>query len=128
LNSWYCELDFGEEVSSDINKRRRSASTQGERLFPSGGERVRLGSPVLYDGFPPELLDLEYNKENRLPNYVSRTLPRMQGLRTSENEESEPLSREKSFHDDRALLPSQRRALDSSTMNVGGARSSSLWF
>jgi metal transporter CNNM len=129
LSTWYGELNLGEEVSGGIGKKPRSeASTQGERLFPSGGEETRLGSPVLYDGFPPELLDLEYNKDSRLPSHVSRTLPRMQGFGTSENEDSEPPSREKSFHDDRALLPSQCRALNSSTMNVGGARSSSLWF
>lgn len=124
-NSWY-----GEETSGHVGETLKSeASTQGERLFPSGGQEDRaFKSPVSYDGFPPELLELEYDKENRLPNYVSKTLPRMQGLVNSENEDGQPPSREKSFHDDRALLPSQRRALNSNATNAGGTRSISLWF
>ncbi|KAH6716281.1 hypothetical protein BKA61DRAFT_341098 [Leptodontidium sp. MPI-SDFR-AT-0119] len=85
-----------------------------------------------YDGFPPELLDIT-NKDNRLPDYASKTLPR--STRTELNLEdlaektsdAIPPAREGSFHDDRAMLPSQRRLLENSS-NGFGTRSSSLWF
>lgn len=85
-----------------------------------------------YDGFPPELLDIT-NKGNRVPDFVSRTLPRSVGNEISLQELAEkgnkrtPTGRESSFHDDRALLPSQRRLLGNSSRGLG-TRSSSLWF
>jgi metal transporter CNNM len=86
--------------------------------------------PKPYDGFPPELLDNE-NKENRLPKYASKTLPRLVPSfdfeRTAGRASGETLVREKSFHDDRALLPSQRRALENNS-NYSGMRSTSFWF
>ncbi|KAH7381756.1 hypothetical protein BKA64DRAFT_212606 [Cadophora sp. MPI-SDFR-AT-0126] len=85
-----------------------------------------------YDGFPPELLD-STDKDNRLPEYLSKTLPRSIGTELNLEELAEkvndvtPPIREGSFHDDRALLPSQRRLLEHSSLGLG-ARSSSLWF
>ncbi|PVH70262.1 hypothetical protein DL98DRAFT_620045 [Cadophora sp. DSE1049] len=85
-----------------------------------------------YYGFPPELLD-NTKKENRLPEYLSKTLPRSIGTELNLEELAEkandvtPPAREGSFHDDRALLPSQRRLLEHSSLGLG-TRSSSLWF
>jgi metal transporter CNNM len=73
-----------------------------------------------YDGFPPELLEVQ--DENRISNYDSKTMPRLPG-----SFELETRSRERSFHDDRAMLPSQRKAMQGENVVIG-ARSSSLWW
>jgi len=132
FNSWYGKLQLDEEKPSVVPRTSMRlpshANSQGERLFPSRSQSQASEPIKPYDGFPPELLELEYDKENRLPNYVSKTLPRMPEFGASEREPTATPSREKSFHDDRALLPSQRKALNSSDTDVGGMRSSSLWF
>ncbi|KAF8853951.1 hypothetical protein BDZ45DRAFT_60775 [Acephala macrosclerotiorum] len=85
-----------------------------------------------YDGFPMELLD-DNNKENRTPKYISSTLPRT-GTTDIDMLESirkkSPHERKNSFSssDDRALLPSQRRALNWNEESITGIRSTSLWF
>ena len=90
------------------------------------------GKAKSYDGFPPELLE-NTNKENRLPEYLSKTLPRSVGAEIDLEELLEkandvtPPAREGSFHDDRALLPSQRRKVEHTSVGLG-TRSSSLWF
>ncbi len=81
-----------------------------------------------YDGFPPELLDL--NNENRVPNYESSTLPWMDVMSDvmfGEMNYYDIHRRDKSFHDDRALLPSQRRITENST-SYWAARSASFCF
>jgi metal transporter CNNM len=132
FSSWYGKLQLDEaEPRKDLGsgtKQRPHASSQGERLFPSRSQSQASGIAQPYDGFPPELLELEYDKENRIPNYVSKTLPRMPGTSASELEFTDTPSRERSFHDDRAMLPSQRRAPNGSDMDTGGVRTSSLWF
>jgi metal transporter CNNM len=130
--SWYGKLQLDEEPPrvdlGHSTKLRPHVSSQGERLFPSRSQSQASEIVQRYDGFPPELLELEYDKENRIPNYVSKTLPRMPGLSASDRESTDTPFRERSFHDDRALLPSQRRALNDSDADLGGIRSSSLWF
>jgi metal transporter CNNM len=87
------------------------------------------------EGFPLQFPESNHSgQENRLFPYASRTLPRMVGLtvdttvRTDGSGYQTPV-REESFQDDRALLPSQRRIMNSSaTMSLGIGRSSSLWF
>ena len=92
----------------------------------------KKGEAKPYDGFPPELLE-NTNKENRLTEYLSKTLPRSVGAELDLEELSEqandvtPTAREGSSHDDRALLPSQRRQLEHTSLGLG-TRSSSLWF
>lgn len=88
-----------------------------------------------YDGFPAELLDsVNLSRENPVPNYASKTFPRMQdgiGSKIDEHLEKENCDtpvREHSFQDDRILLPSQRSAINKSlTTNMDGMRSSSFW-
>lgn len=72
-----------------------------------------------YAGFPPELLEVK--DENRTPTYDSKSMPRMPG-----SFERDTPAREQSFHDDRAMLPSQRKAMQAENVVIG-ARSSSLW-
>jgi metal transporter CNNM len=79
-----------------------------------------------YDGFPPELL--EASDENRAANYDSKTIPRLKGSRSSRASEQNIHAREQSFHDDRAMLPSQRKAIMQAENIVIGTRSSSLWW
>ncbi|KAK2629698.1 hypothetical protein QTJ16_000518 [Diplocarpon rosae] len=85
-----------------------------------------------YAGFPAELLE-DTSKENRVPKFSSKTLPRNVGVEFDLGALSriqcanDPPARETSFHDDRAFLPSQRRLLDHSSTGLG-TRSSSLWF
>ncbi|KAL2065398.1 hypothetical protein VTL71DRAFT_3068 [Oculimacula yallundae] len=89
-------------------------------------------TPEPYDGFPPELLDIT-SKQNRHLDYASKTLPRSLGADLTLEDFAEkrnnttPPAREGSFHDDRAMLPSQRRLPENSSNGLG-ARSSSLWF
>jgi metal transporter CNNM len=92
-------------------------------------------APEPYGGFPPELLDVSNTgKENRTSKAVASTLPRMIGLRADvdslvDRHDCVGPVREESFHDDRAMLPSQRRVINTSaSMNMSGPRSSSLWF
>jgi metal transporter CNNM len=85
-----------------------------------------------YQGFPPELLT-NTRKENHFPNYLSCTLPKMNRQTrdlslVSGKDGDQPRPREETFHDDRPLLPSQRRLLYSSaTTSIQGTRSSSFW-
>ena len=88
-----------------------------------------------YGSFAAGLLDKVVDKENRIQKYKSKTLPR--GLRQDQKHHealgdrtnSDTPLREHSFHDDRALLPSQRRIVNKSLHNgeTGTTRSSSLW-
>lgn len=82
-----------------------------------------------YEGFPPELLDAE-DKENRGSRYASNTMPRLVGNLKEEHAKKRNVTphREKSFHDDRALLPSQRKLVDEEGNIVVSPRASSLWF
>jgi len=73
-----------------------------------------------YESFPPELLEVK--DENRTPTYDSKSMPRMPG-----SFERDTRVREQSFHDDRAMLPSQRKAMQAENVVIG-ARSSSLWW
>ena len=131
LSSWYGEPcdELGDEECTHIYDA--FPVTSSSRL----DEKIAVmksieEEPKPYDGFPPELLDDE-NKENRLPNYASKTLPRLVPAfgfeRTAGRASGETLVREKSFHDDRALLPSQHRALENNS-NYSGMRSTSFWF
>lgn len=82
-----------------------------------------------YGGFPLELLDS--NNENLGPNYSSKTMPRLMGTRDDESVGDSSgraiLSREESFHDDRAHLSSQRDGIGEQILN-GANRRSSLWY
>jgi metal transporter CNNM len=83
------------------------------------------GQRKSYGGFPQELLD--GNDENRAPNYASKTMPRLKGSYSSRSDRDSHV-REQSFHDDRAILPSQRNpgaAIQAENIVIG-ARSSSL--
>lgn len=82
------------------------------------------GQEKPYDGFPAELL--EGNDENRAVNYNSKTMPRLKSCLSSQTS-GDTHAREQSFHDDRAMLPSQRKALHAESIVIG-ARSSSLWW
>lgn len=92
---------------------------------------VEEESQKKYDGFPMELLD-EDNKENRIPKYVSSTMPRTIGSTDfnifETTREKSAHERESSFHDDRALLPSQRKPKQDNGESVSGIRRTSLWF
>jgi metal transporter CNNM len=132
LSSWYgerCdELDDDEGSTSIYDE---FPATSSSRLDEKIAVMKSIDEePKPYDGFPPELLDPE-NKENRLPKYASKTLPHMVPSfgfdRTAGRGSGEILVREKSFHDDRALLPSQRGALENNS-NFSGMRSTSFWF
>lgn len=116
-------------VDSDVETAHAKlvrGKTQTKEDFPICDEMSFPRIEIPYDGFPPELLDLKYDKRSRVPNYASRTLPHIQGFKSSEDESCDTPARENSFHDDRALLPSQHRALSNSAMNTNGARFSSL--
>jgi metal transporter CNNM len=113
----HCRQDSGDTISLD------SWNYGDFEAFYTLRSEVYGGSPVKR----PEVRD----KENTVPTYVSKTLPRMKGLTAdlgvlSERRNSETPLREKSFHDDRALLPSQRRVPNGSAQF--GGRSTSLWF
>ncbi|KUJ07276.1 uncharacterized protein LY89DRAFT_766407 [Mollisia scopiformis] len=83
-----------------------------------------------YNGFPMELLDDD--KEERTPKYISSTMPRTMGptdfVRLENAREKSAHEREQSFHDDRALLPSQRKSMQHDEESVSAIRSTSLWF
>ncbi|KAE9372393.1 hypothetical protein N431DRAFT_408613 [Stipitochalara longipes BDJ] len=83
------------------------------------------GKKKPYDGFPLELLD--GNDENKAVNYNSKTVPRLKGSPSSLTSERDMHTREQSFHDDRAMLPSQRKTMHAEDIIIG-ARSSSLWW
>jgi metal transporter CNNM len=140
VNSW----NYGDPHSIDgLNSRVYSASFVASTVasirdarahIPANDQRDSAESPrvVPYNGFPPELLDQA--KENQVPHFASRTMPRMMGMMggfdgSNDQRESETHHRESSFHDDRALLPSQRRALNGSAgMSLGIIRRTSFWF
>jgi metal transporter CNNM len=83
------------------------------------------GQRKSYGGFPQELLDGK--DENRAPNYDSKTLPRLKGSHCSRSDRDTHV-RERSFHDDRAILPSQKNPMAATQAEnvVIVARSSSL--
>lgn len=81
------------------------------------------GQKQPYPGFPAELLE----DENRGSNYNSKTMPRLKGSLSSQTSAHNTRAREQSFHDDRAMLPSQRKAIPAESVVIG-ARSSSLWW
>jgi metal transporter CNNM len=107
----------------------RDLETISEERSNRGSENLADGIFKPYHGFPAELLDR--SDENRVLNYASLTLPRMPG--PLENDDSLDEYRdltpvgEKSFEDDRALLPSQRKALQAN-LEVTNPRCTSLWF
>jgi hypothetical protein len=117
------------EVLQDIYDVSPDIAASNEKR----GEIIAENGP--YDGFPAELLDsINLSRENPVPNYASKTFPRMQdGIGSKMDDQFEKEScdtpvREQSFQDDRILLPSQRRAINSSlTTNMDGMRSSSFW-
>ena len=84
-----------------------------------------------YQGFPPELPS-NTRKENHFLSHLPSTLPRMNYQTNeinlaSENDNNQPRSRE-TFHDDKVLLPSQRRPIkDNLAVSIRGTRSSSFW-
>jgi metal transporter CNNM len=84
-----------------------------------------------YQGFPLELLTTT-RKENNFSNPPSSTLPRINSRiidikSFAERGDKSPRRRDESFHDDRALLPSQRRLINNSAaMSISGTRSSSF--
>ena len=84
-----------------------------------------------YEGFPLELLNK--NRENQVPDFASMTLPRAMVVGGFDGcddprDYGMPPIRDVSFHDDRALLPSQRRTLRSSAdMAFGDTRRTSFW-
>ncbi|PBP17521.1 hypothetical protein BUE80_DR011536 [Diplocarpon rosae] len=108
---------------------KRGISSTHDSLNASTKEKE---STEPYAGFPVELLE-DTSKENRVPKFSSKTLPRNVGIEfdlgalSQIHNANDPRARESSFHDDRALLPSQRRLLDHSSTGLG-TRSSSLWF
>lgn len=140
VNSW----NHGDPYDiDDLNSRIYSASFVASTLasihddrahIPANDQQDTGGMPraVPYKGFPPELLHKA--KENQVPAFGSRTMPRMIGFSggydgSNYQRDSETHLRESSFYDDRALLPSQRRALNGSAgMDLGGIRSTSFWF
>jgi len=125
LSSWYPGDDgLGPRVSCPSSTSLMGLPSRSQ--INSHGEAT--SGPEPYDGFPPELLDS--GKDNSNLAYASKTLPRMIGLTAdldAERERREVVAREQSFHDDRALLPSQRRIMEGSG-SFGVTRSSSLWF
>jgi metal transporter CNNM len=58
---------------------------------------------------------------------LPRLVPALDFERMAGRASGETLVRDKSFHDDRALLPSQRRALENNS-SYSGMRSTSFWF
>lgn len=108
------------------SKSRSADKTVIDEDTPIGTEPSSLKP---YEGFPLELLDS--NKENHCPDYSSKTMPRLTGFIDEESLADEELgqdtlNRDRSSHDDRAMLSSQKRALTESVFN-GGNRSSSMW-
>ena len=123
------------------NTRLRQLTT--ETTAPLEGNRTTLfSSEVLreekstkakpYQGFPPKLLT-DTREENHFLNHLSSTVPRMNSQTMdinliSKKDNNRPRPREESFHDDRALLPSQRKLINRRTaMSIRGTRSSSFW-
>ena len=137
LNSRAYSKSFVRSILADIHGDR----VKLERVFNSSHSDItedltlQTNKPKVtaapYDGFPPELLDR--NGEDQLPNLAFMTLPRKLGM----GELDSPIepwgcgthTRDGSFHDDRALLPSQRQNLNSSAdMMLGATRRTSFWF
>ena len=112
-----------------------AGSTKGPQSFETSPDAAReevTTKPQPCRDFPPELLEPRcIRKENHVPNHPASTVPRISGLfiTLSRMHGDMPQPREESFHDDRALLPSQRRSINNSAnMTVSGTRSSSFWF
>ncbi|KAE8443454.1 hypothetical protein EG329_001851 [Mollisiaceae sp. DMI_Dod_QoI] len=139
----------GETLSLDSSDDEKGIKQDATRLYDAFPVPLTRSSPEVshhthhslvpikeelekrYDGFPMELLDYA-NKENRILKYISSTMPRTKGAVNFDTFEStsdkEFHERESSFHDDRALLPSQRRAMEQNEESITGIRRTSLWF
>lgn len=123
LGSWSSGRDSISRLYSDgVVETSFQVSDDKEKYSQKASEKP-------YGGFPAELLE-ESNQKNRRFDFSSHTLPAM-GLFKLDGDvmirasyDSEIASRERSFHDDRALLPSQRKE----TSQAAGYRSSSIWF
>lgn len=137
ISSWRYDDPYDiDDLNSRLYSTSFAASTMakihdGHVHVPSTAVKPTTESspPVPYEGFPPELLDQP--KENQVLDFASQTLPRMSfpgGLEASTDKHScHTPAREDSFDDDRAMLPSQNRAMNSST-GLRGMRSTSFWF
>lgn len=111
---------------------------EGTRISSPSSEALGddpIIEPQPYQGFPPELLDIPSSrKEYHFLNHPASTLPRMNGpvvdidiLAVKHDGRSQ--GREDAFQDDRTLLPSQGKLINSSgNMTMSSARSSSFWF
>ncbi|PMD39201.1 hypothetical protein L207DRAFT_491161 [Hyaloscypha variabilis F] len=140
------DTDFGRdpdcELSSNLIMMDSSEEEHGEGILtlynafpvpPSEEETNELNLDVIneegkkksYDGFPAELLD--GNDENKAASYNSKTMPRLKGSPSSLALKRDMPAREQSFHDDRAMLPSQRTHMQAEDIVIG-TRSSSLWW
>jgi metal transporter CNNM len=118
------ENDEGDTVLYNAFPIPPSEHERHEASFSHDLNTIEETQKIPYDGFPPELL--EEKDENRSLNYDSKTMPRLKGSQSLRSEGDIHI-REQSFHDDRAMLPSQRRAVQVEGIVIG-ARSSSLWW
>lgn len=126
VEEWNARIEDSPDVTTKPIDSSRTSATSSETMFK---ENTTITQP--YEGFPPELLT-STRKENHFPSHHSSTLPRMNGQVVGINEPSmkdEDLSRqEESFHDDRTLLPNQRKLIsNTAAMTPSGTRSSSFW-
>ncbi|KAL3420205.1 DUF21 and CBS domain protein [Phlyctema vagabunda] len=115
------------------NPRREDSKNSGETLSVASWDFSDFedGSTHLGDnGIPTSRSSFELptrmNGPGNAPQCKPQELPRRH-VSTSGNSGSGIPQREKSFHDDRALLPSQRKRLPHSA-EMSAARRSSLWF
>lgn len=126
LNSRVCNASFAVSALEDFHDNRVQFSTRVPQ------NRAETARDVSYPGFPSELLDNP--KENQVPDFASKTLPRTVSFKvglddSNDRRDCDAPIREGSFHDDRALLPSQRRVLNGNAdWNLSGMRSTSFWF
>jgi metal transporter CNNM len=123
LNSFDGEEDNDEGNSAlyDAFPVPANGQQRPESLFSRDLSTIKEEKEKMpYEGFPPELL--ESKDENRIMNYDSKTMPRMAG-----SSELDTTVREESFHDDRSMLPSQKKTMEGEGIVIG-ARSSSLWW
>jgi len=121
-------MDFSEEEHEDGTSALYDAfpvPLSTEETHECGLNVIQEEGKKKYDGFPPELLD--GNVENKTGNYNSKTMPKLKGSPMSLTSEPDMHAREQSFHDDRAMLSSQRSTMQPEGIVIG-ARSSSLWW
>jgi metal transporter CNNM len=132
VNSRMYSQPFVTSTISQIHGNQVSSPARVPRNVDGNPEMTDTLSAKPYDGFPLELL--ENPRENQVPDFASKTLPRTLSIMgrldsSKDKRDGDTPVREGSFHDDRALLPSQKRALDGSAgMNIGGLRSTSFYF